>query len=77
MSNHYYLLVKTPEANLGRAMCHINGQYTQRYNWFRKQGSPLFRGRYKAILVEEDSYQLPPSRYIPEKKENAIHILNE
>ncbi len=29
MDNHYHLLVKTPEANLGRAMRHINGVYTQ------------------------------------------------
>ena len=64
MRNHYHLLVKTPEANLGRAMRHINGLYTQRYNRLRKQDGPLFRGRYKAILVEEDSYQLQLSRYI-------------
>ena len=64
MGNHYHLLVKTPEANLGRAMRHINGLYTQRYNRLRKQDGPLFRGRYKAILVEEDSYQLQLSRYI-------------
>jgi REP element-mobilizing transposase RayT len=25
MSNHYHLLLKTPEANLGRVMRHING----------------------------------------------------
>ena len=31
MSNHYHLLVKTPRANLGRAMRHINGVYPQRY----------------------------------------------
>jgi len=64
MSNHYHLLVKTPEANLGRAMRHINGLYTQRYNRLKKSDGPLFRGRYKAILVEEDSYQLQLSRYI-------------
>jgi REP element-mobilizing transposase RayT len=64
MGNHYHLLVKTPEANLGRAMRHINGLYTQRYNRLRKMDGPLFRGRYKAILVEEDSYQLQLSRYI-------------
>ena len=64
MSNHYHLLVKTPEANLGRALRHINGLYTQRYNRLRKTDGPLFRGRYKAILVEEDSYQLQLSRYI-------------
>ncbi len=45
-------------------MRHINGQYTQRYNRLRKTDGSLFRGRYKAILVEEDSYQLQLSRYI-------------
>ena len=64
MSNHYHFLVKTPEGNLGRAMRHINGVYTQRYNRLKKTDGPLFRGRYKAILVEEDSYQLQVSRYI-------------
>ncbi len=64
MSNHYHLLVKTPEANLGRAMRHINGQYTQMYNRLRNKDGSLFRGRYKAILVEQDSYQLQVSRYI-------------
>lgn len=64
MGNHYHLLVKTPEANLGRAMRHINGVYTQRYNRLKKTDGSLFRGRYKAICVEEDSYQLQLSRYI-------------
>lgn len=32
IGNHYNLLVKTPEGNLRRAMRHINGVYTQRYN---------------------------------------------
>ena len=64
MGNHYHLLVKTPLANLGRAMRHINGVYTQRHNRLRKTDGALFRGRYKAICVEEDSYQLQVSRYI-------------
>lgn len=64
MSNHYHLLVKTPEANLGRAMRHINGVYTQRHNRLKKTDGSLFRGRYKAICIEDDSYQLQLSRYI-------------
>jgi len=32
MGNHYHLLLHTPHGNLGRAMRHINGVYTQRYN---------------------------------------------
>jgi putative transposase len=64
MGNHYHLFVKTPFANLDRCMRHINGLYTQRYNRLNKTDGPLFRGRYKAILVEADAYGLHLSRYI-------------
>ena len=64
MGNHYHLLLETPKANLSRIMRHINGVYTQRYNRLKKTDGPLFRGRYKAILVEKDAYLLQVSRYI-------------
>ena len=64
MGNHYHLLIETPRANLGRIMRHINGIYTQQYNRFRNTDGPLFRGRYKAILVDETEYLLQLSRYI-------------
>lgn len=64
MSNHYHLLVQTPNANLGRVMRHINGVYTQRHNRLKNTDGPLFRGRYKAILIDADAYLLPLSRYI-------------
>jgi hypothetical protein len=52
MDNHYHLLIHTPEGNLQRAMRHLNGVYTQRYNRLEDTDGPLFRGRYKAILIE-------------------------
>ncbi|MDB4303544.1 transposase, partial [Desulfosarcina sp.] len=64
MQNHYHLLVQTPDANLDRCMRHINGVYTQRYNSAHGLDGPLFRGRYKAIVVGEDSYLLQLVRYI-------------
>ncbi|MFV2059003.1 MAG: transposase, partial [Thiohalomonadales bacterium] len=64
LGNHYHLLIETPRANLGRIMRHINGVYTQRYNRLKKTDGPLFRGRYKAIIVDEDAYLLQLSRYI-------------
>jgi len=64
LGNHYHLLIETPGANLGRIMRHINGVYTQRYNRLKKTDGPLFRGRYKAIIVDEDAYLLRLSRYI-------------
>ena len=45
-------------------MRHIGGIYTQRYNRLRKSDGPLFRGRYKAILVDHDAYLLHLSKYI-------------
>ena len=64
MGNHYHLLVKTPYANLQRAMRHIGSVYTQRYNRIKKTDGPLFRGRYKAIIVDSDAYLLHLSKYI-------------
>lgn len=64
MDNHYHLSVKTPRGNLSRAMRHINGVYTQRFNRKIKNDGPLFRGRYKAVIVDGDSYLLQVSRYI-------------
>ncbi len=60
----FRLLIKTPQANLSRAMRHINGVYTQRYNRSNKTDGALFRGRYKSILVDSDAYLLHLSKYI-------------
>jgi len=64
MSNHYHLLLQTPLGNLSRVMRHVNGVYTQRYNRRQKVDGQLFRGRYKSVLVEEDSHLVELLRYI-------------
>lgn len=64
LPNHYHLLIETPLANLSRAMRYINGVYTQRWNRLGRTDGHLFRGRYKAILVEEDTYLIELARYI-------------
>ena len=64
MSNHYHLLLETPNGNLSQIMRHINGAYTTYFNVKRKRAGHLFQGRYKAILVEADEYATELSRYI-------------
>jgi REP element-mobilizing transposase RayT len=64
MDNHYHLLLHTPQGNLSRSMRHLNGLYTQRYNRKYGRDGPLFRGRFKALLIEADSYLLELVRYI-------------
>lgn len=64
LANHYHLLLETPEGALSRALRHINGLYTQQYNRAHRSDGPLFRGRYKAILVDAEQYLLQAVRYI-------------
>ena len=64
MGNHYHLMIETPEANLTKGMRHLNGVFTQWSNRRHKRSGHLFQGRYKAILVDRDSYFLELARYI-------------
>ncbi len=64
MSNHYHLMIETPEGNLSRIMKHINNSYTNYFNIKRKRAGHLLQGRYKAILIEADAYAAELSRYI-------------
>ncbi|MGD9153092.1 MAG: transposase [Gammaproteobacteria bacterium] len=64
MGNHYHLLIKTPLANLSRAIRHLNSTYTQRFNKIEGRDGSLFRGRYKSIVVSGFKYLLDVSRYI-------------
>lgn len=64
MTNHYHFVVETPEGNLARGMRQLNGVYTQFINRTYRRVGHVFQGRYKAILVEKDSYLLELSRYV-------------
>ncbi|MEW5906965.1 MAG: transposase [Elusimicrobiota bacterium] len=64
MGNHYHLLLETSEPNLARAMRHLNGVYTQRFNWEHSESGHLLQGRYAAILIDKSSHLLEVCRYI-------------
>ena len=64
MTNHYHLLIETPQANLSCGMQLLNGVYTQWFNRQHGRVGHLLQGRYKAILVEKESHLLELARYI-------------
>ena len=64
MTNHYHLLVETPDGNLAKGMRELNGVYTQRFNRVHARVGHVFQGRYKAILVQKDAYLLELARYV-------------
>ena len=64
MGNHYHLVIETPDGNLSKGMRQLNGVYTQYSNRRHRRVGHLFQGRYKAILVDGDSYLLELGRYV-------------
>jgi putative transposase len=64
MDNHYHLLIETPEGHVSRGMRQLNGVFTQRMNRRHGRVGHLFQGRFKAIVVERESYLLELCRYI-------------
>lgn len=64
MGNHYHLVLHTRQANLSRLMRQINGVYTQAFNRRHRLSGHLFQGRFKAIVVDTDSYLLEVCRYV-------------
>jgi putative transposase len=53
-----------PKPNLSLGMRQLNGIYTQAFNRSHRRVGHLFQGRFKAILVEKESYLLELCRYI-------------
>lgn len=64
MDNHYHLILETPQGNLSKIMHYLNTSYAAYYNSRHKRVGPLYQGRFKAMLVQEDEYLHYLSCYI-------------
>ena len=64
MTNHIHLALQVGDIPLSRAMQNLSFRYTRWINWREKRTGHLFQGRYKAVLVDKDSYLLELVRYI-------------
>jgi putative transposase len=64
MSNHYHLVVQTPQPNVSRGMHWLNGRYAQWFNRRHDRHGHLFQGRFHGVLVEKEGYLLTVARYV-------------
>ncbi len=64
MSNHIHIVLQAGDIPLSRGMHNLSFRYTRWINWREKRTGHLFQGRYKAVLVDRDSYLLELVRYI-------------
>jgi putative transposase len=54
MKTHFHLVVCTPEANLSQAMQWLKVSYSMWFNAKYNRVGPLFQGRFKGVLVDQD-----------------------
>ena len=64
MENHVHLILMTPGGNLQKFMERLNTSYTVSFKRRQRRSGHLFQGRYKAILIDADSYPLELRRYL-------------
>lgn len=64
MTNHFHLVVQTPEPNLSRGMQWFNTAYVVWFNRRHKRSGHLYGGRFKAFLIEKETYLLEVLRYV-------------
>ena len=64
MSNHFHLFLRTPEPNLSAGMHDLNSGYASLFNRRHRRVGSLFQGRFKAILVEDQTHAWELSRYV-------------
>ena len=65
MDNHLHLMLKTPRANLAAGMQGLLSGYALWVGRRRRRLGHLFQGRYRAEMIEDESYYWTVSRYIP------------
>jgi putative transposase len=64
MTNHFHLVVQTPEPNLAHGMQRLNSAYAVRFNWRHRRLGHLFERRYHSELIETESHLLEACRYV-------------
>jgi hypothetical protein len=64
MTNHFHLVVQTPEPNISKGMQWLNGAYAGAFNRTHKRSGHLFQGRFHGALVETEAYLAEVMRYV-------------
>jgi len=64
MTNHFHIYLRTPQPNLSAGMHDLNSGYASLFNRRHRRVGGLYQGRFKAILVEDDSHSWELTRYL-------------
>jgi putative transposase len=64
MTNHFHLVVETPEADISAGLHRLSFLYAQYFNRKYDVDGHVFQGRFKAVVVQSDLQLLRVIRYV-------------
>jgi putative transposase len=64
LSNHFHLVLKTPQPNLARGMQTFLSAYANSWSRRHRFSGHVFQGRYRTELVEDETYLWTVTRYV-------------
>jgi REP element-mobilizing transposase RayT len=64
LPDHYSFVVETPHGDLGTGMRRFISNYTRHVNRQNKCSGRVFRGAYRAVLLEPDVWLVPVCRHV-------------
>lgn len=71
LSNHFHLLLYSPNGNMWRGMRLFQNGYVRWFNRANHRDGPLFRGRFHSKRIDSDSYWRAVIRYIDQNAPTA------
>ncbi len=64
MSNHYHLIISTPEGNIGEAMKYLHREVARKANQSANRVNHFFGSRYKWSVIYNENYYWNAVKYI-------------
>lgn len=64
MSNHYHLVLRSGPAPIARGVGQLQARFSQSLNWRERSAGPLWQGRYRAKLIDDEAYLYQVISYV-------------
>jgi len=64
MSNHFHLFFRAPDGDVSAGLHDLNSAYVTSFNRRHGRSGPLFQGRFKGILIDDEFHRWELNRYI-------------
>lgn len=64
MSNHFHLVVQTPEGNVSAFMQQLEGRFAHYSNWRHTRVGHLFQDRFRDVMIENDLHLMTAACYV-------------